>query len=99
MNSTKGRTRAIRDAAAQVPSTWLDHRLTGPSEVMGKPPWGCPQVERLLNRIRADILALALVGSRKPTKAERAYGRTLAPRAKALKSRQAPSVQGGNEKV
>jgi hypothetical protein len=31
--------------------------LTGPNAVIGKPPYGCPDIERLLNAIRQRITA------------------------------------------
>ena len=50
--------RALIKAAACVPSTWISPLLSGEKAVIGKYPWGCPDIERLLNRIRADILSL-----------------------------------------
>lgn len=42
-------------AVNAVPATWLDNLLSGPSAVLGKPPWGCPNVERLLSAIKERI--------------------------------------------
>jgi hypothetical protein len=38
--------------ADPIPMTWLDPLLTGPDAVIGKPPYGCPDIERLLNALR-----------------------------------------------
>lgn len=46
-----------RELVDCVPSNWLDPLLTGAQAVMGSPPWGCPEVERLLRAIRARIEA------------------------------------------
>lgn len=54
----KARQRAIEQAAACIPRTWLDSLLTGDRAVIGPPPWGCPEVERLLNAIRERIKVL-----------------------------------------
>lgn len=43
-----------------VPTTWLDDLLTGPTSALkrnGAGYWGCPDVERLLNAIRARMIA------------------------------------------
>jgi hypothetical protein len=57
---TVGRTvgEAIDSAAACVPTTWLDPMLTGPKAVIGLHPWGGPDIERLLNAVRGEILKL-----------------------------------------
>lgn len=34
-----------------IPTSWLDSLLTGPDAVVGKPPYGCPDVVRLLKAI------------------------------------------------
>ena len=49
---------ALTKAAACIPNTWLDPLLSGEKKVVGKYPFGCPDIERLLNRIRANILSL-----------------------------------------
>lgn len=40
---------------AAFPTSWLDSLLTGPNAVVGKPPFGCPDVERLLRAIKARV--------------------------------------------
>jgi hypothetical protein len=40
-----------------VPMSWLDPLLTGPKAVIGNPPYGCPDIERLLNAIRDRLAA------------------------------------------
>ncbi|GEM_PF-3282285 len=35
------------------PSNWVDKSL----ECLGKPPWGCPDIERLVATIKKDVLA------------------------------------------
>jgi hypothetical protein len=44
------------------PTNWLDPLLTGPTAVIGKPPYGCPDIERLLNALKARILDALLTG-------------------------------------
>ena len=39
----------------QIPTNWLDSMLTGSGAVVGKPPYGCPEVEIILNTIRKRI--------------------------------------------
>ena len=50
--------RAIEKAASCVPNTWLHPLLSGEKKVIGKYPFGCQDIESILNRIRADILSL-----------------------------------------
>lgn len=57
--SKQPRHQAISQAARCIPNNWLDPLLSGPRAVIGKYPYGCPGIERLLNRIRADILSLS----------------------------------------
>lgn len=46
----------IYTAAHLVPTSWLDPLLTGDDAVLkGSGPWGCPDIERLLNAIRERI--------------------------------------------
>lgn len=40
---------------AAFPTSWLDNLLTGPDAVIGKGPWGCPDIERLLAAIKKRI--------------------------------------------
>jgi hypothetical protein len=55
--------RAALEAAAQaIPDTWLDPLLTGENAVIGQPPYGCPDVERLLKALQMAIRALAQEG-------------------------------------
>jgi len=51
---------AASHIAAAVPTNWLDSILTGPKAVVGKPPWGCPDVERILWAVRERVTAAAL---------------------------------------
>lgn len=52
--------RGVDAAAAMVPQNWCDPLLTGPRAVLrGHGPWGCPDIERLLNTLAAHIRALA----------------------------------------
>ena len=53
--------KAIEKAAKQVPSNWIDSDLTGKEAVVGSPPYGCDDIERILNRVRGKIYALAKV--------------------------------------
>ncbi len=46
--------KALRDA---VPSNWLDPLLTGPKAVIGQPPYGCQDIERLLNAVRERVVS------------------------------------------
>lgn len=46
----------MKDAMiAGIPDSWLDSLLTGPDEVMGEHPWGCPTVERLVQAIKERL--------------------------------------------
>ena len=61
--STKPKTKALHKALAmrcakEVPTSWLDPLLTGTTKVVGEPPYGCPDIERLLNAIRKRIEAV-----------------------------------------
>ena len=44
---------------AAIPTNWIDPLLTGPEAVIGKPPYGCPEIEALLtgvsNRMRRIV--------------------------------------------
>ena len=40
-----------------IPTSWLDPLLTGPRAVIGTPPYGCPDIERLLNALRIRVRA------------------------------------------
>jgi hypothetical protein len=44
--------RAVED---EVPHTWLDPLLTGPSAVIGNPPYTCEDIERLLNAVKERV--------------------------------------------
>ena len=44
-----------------IPSNWTDPLLTGPKAVIGKPPYTCQDIERLLNAIRPRVDALESV--------------------------------------
>mgnify|MGYP001613002486 CR=1 FL=1 len=47
---------------AAIPTNWCDPLLTGPKAVIGKPPYDCRDIERLLNGIRARADAAAKKG-------------------------------------
>jgi len=38
------------------PTNWLDPLLTGKDKVLGEPPYGCPDIEALLNAIKERIV-------------------------------------------
>jgi hypothetical protein len=42
---------------ALIPSSWLDSMLSGPNAVVGKPPWGCPDIERVLQAVKEKLRA------------------------------------------
>lgn len=50
--------RIVMRCAKEVPTTWLDPALTGKTKVVGEPPYGCPDVEKLLNEIKRRIEAV-----------------------------------------
>ena len=41
----------------EIPTNWCDPLLTGPNAVIGKPPYNCKDIERLLNAIRVQQAA------------------------------------------
>jgi hypothetical protein len=41
-----------------IPVNWLDPLLTGPQSCLGKPPYSCLDIERLLNRLRERVILL-----------------------------------------
>ena len=43
--------------ALKVPTSWLDSMLSGEDAAVRKPPYGCPDIERLLHAIAAAIRA------------------------------------------
>ncbi len=53
---TEMRAKAKRDKAilAAIPTSWLDPLLSGPNEI-AKPPYHCPDIERLLQAIRERV--------------------------------------------
>ena len=53
MSKTSGQPR--RTAADQVPTSWLDPLLSGPTAVIGQPPYDCRDIERLLRAITARL--------------------------------------------
>lgn len=55
-----------------VPTSWLDPILTGPAAVVGKPPYGCPEVEAILNAVRLRASAALLVEREQGALVERA---------------------------
>lgn len=50
----------------EIPTNWLDSLLTGPDAVIGKGPWGCPDIERLLAAIKERQQKAALRFATKP---------------------------------
>jgi hypothetical protein len=38
-----------------IPHNWLDPLLTGKTSVIGKPPYSCDDIEKLLNAIRKRL--------------------------------------------
>jgi hypothetical protein len=57
-DTPSARPTTISAEVACVPTTWLDPLLTGPDAVIGKPPYGCPDIERLLSAIRSRVEAV-----------------------------------------
>lgn len=49
----------VAACAEQIPTSWLDNLLTGPDAVVGKPPYNCPDIERLLSALQTRIRAIA----------------------------------------
>lgn len=49
------RRKLLKQMANAVPRSWLDSLLTGPNAVIGTPPYGCPDIERLLQAIRKRL--------------------------------------------
>lgn len=47
---------AAKTYAELIPNNWLNPLLTGPNKVLGEQPWGCPQIEALLNALRERML-------------------------------------------
>ena len=41
-----------------IPTNWLDPLLTGPDAVIGKPPYNCKDIERLLNALQLRRVAI-----------------------------------------
>lgn len=54
-----GRGIALKEAASCIPDTWLDPLLTGPNAVVGAPPYGCQDIQRLCKALRERIDACA----------------------------------------
>lgn len=52
------RAEALEEAAACVPTNWLDGLLTGDGG-LGEMPWHCPQIENLLRGIQVRIRSLS----------------------------------------
>lgn len=55
---TASRKLALEEAEDQIPTSWLDPLLTGGANVVGDPPFGCPDVELLLSALRKRIAAI-----------------------------------------
>ena len=51
----QARSEALEDAVNCFPTTWLDNMLSGDRAVMGAPPFYCPDIERLLTKIKDNI--------------------------------------------
>lgn len=46
---------ARRDTADLIPDSWLDPLLSGPEAVIGKPPYSCRHIERLLQAVKKRV--------------------------------------------
>jgi hypothetical protein len=56
LKETEAAFAAIREECAkELPTNWLDPLLTGPKAVVGQPPYGCPDIERLCKAIAERI--------------------------------------------
>ena len=51
----QARSEALEDAVNCFPTTWLDNMLSGDRAVMGAPPFYCPDIEKLLTKIKDNI--------------------------------------------
>lgn len=49
------RRRLLKIMANAVPRTWLDSMLTGPDAVIGSPPYGCPDIEKVCKAIKKRL--------------------------------------------
>lgn len=47
--------RKPRESQEEVPQNWCDPLLTGPAAVIGKPPYDCRDIERLLIAVRERV--------------------------------------------
>ena len=55
------------EAAKEIPSSWLDPLLSGPTTVLtGHANWGCPDIERLLWELSKRLSARAAEARRTP---------------------------------
>jgi hypothetical protein len=43
---------SLEPVGSGIPTNWLDPLLTGPKAVIGRPPYDCRDIERLLGAIR-----------------------------------------------
>lgn len=46
-----------------VPTSWLDPLLTGPGAIIGRPPYDCRDIERVLNAVAARLRAALFMES------------------------------------
>lgn len=51
----RAKAEGVREAAKQLPTTWLDPALGA----LGEGPWNCPEIERFVHRLRTDLDARA----------------------------------------
>ncbi len=51
----RAKAEGMREAAKQLPTTWLDPALGA----LGEGPWNCPEIERFVHRLRTDLDARA----------------------------------------
>ena len=56
MTDLHGRLTTLRDEIdGTFPTNWCDALLSGPSAVIGNPPYGPPDIERLVGEIRKQV--------------------------------------------
>lgn len=57
----EGEAIGLERAAAAIPTNWCDPLLTGPTTVLGKPPYDCGDIENLLRAVKKRIQELPAV--------------------------------------
>lgn len=53
--ATSMRDLCVEKVKTEIPTSWLDSVLTGPQAVIGKPPYNCVDIERLLRAISTQV--------------------------------------------